>query len=91
MTHGLFGNRACLLTAITQNAVDMGRIGHQATHFMRDRRKPGNGEIGKRGLQVGELASAEFLQHIFLGGRGEGGVNADEIIGLRAAFQPVHF
>ena len=69
----LVDQRARAVRAIDQNTVDFRRIIHEAAHSFRDRAHLGDAEIGQRGLELGELATAEFLQNFRLLAAREGG------------------
>lgn len=55
MKNGMLGNREWMIKEIKKKDVDMGRIGKKEKNLMSDRWKNGKGEIGKRGIKVGEM------------------------------------
>ena len=60
----------------------------QPLHLGPDRSEGGDREIDKRGLEGGELGVAELAQHLRLAAIGQGRVDADEVVRLRALRQP---
>src|ERR1700690_4568073 len=57
-------DRARLLSPIGEDSVGMGRIGRQPQHLGANRRELVDREISERGLERGELAAAEALEHV---------------------------
>lgn len=67
----------------------MARICIEAPHFGGDRPQNGNSQISQSRLELRELLAAELRKHVGLGAVGKSREDADEIIGLRPALQPL--
>lgn len=72
-----------------KDAVDLGRVGHQAVHLGRDGRQHADGKFRKPGLEGAELGACMLGNHRNGGKPREGYVDVHQIARLGPVFQAV--
>jgi len=77
--HGLGRDGTRPIGAVHQDAVEMGRVLHEALHLGPDRSEPGDREVDQRRLEGRELRAAEIVQDLGLGLVGERRENATRL------------
>ena len=82
-------NGARALGAVAQHAVYIALVLADAAHLRGDRRKLGDRDIHQRIFEGREIRAAKFGQHIGLGAARKRGEDADKIVRLGTAFQPL--
>ena len=72
-----------------QQPVDMAGVGQQPLRFLPDGRQLRDRQRGQRILEAGETLAAIIREHRFGRHARERSIDADEVAGLGAAFQPL--